>query len=249
MGALVLVAGEDVIRSDRDHRRRLGIGVAGSTLVHVLFVALLLYISSRDTPPKTDLVVQVELVAWPGPAGSAAATAAPAGAAPAAAQPAPTPQPGPAAKPPKPKAPKPADELGDKLKAFAQLRVPDAPAAAPRDGGAQAGTGPAAGQGSGAAGLADLIRVEVERRWHVDRDQLPDGPVTLTLRLVLNRDGTVASLEILPTAGQQDDPQFPRLAHSARTAVLVSAPYPLPPGLTERQRTVLVRLDPRASLR
>jgi hypothetical protein len=247
---MVLAAGEDVIQSDRDHRCRLGIGVAGSTLVHVLSVALLLYISSRDTPPKTDLIVQVELVAWPGPAGSTAATATPAGAAPAAAQRAPMPQPSPAAKRPKPQAPKPADELGDKLKAFARLREPDGPAPAPREGRAQTGTGPGAGQGSGgAAGLADLIRVEVERRWHVERDQLPDGPTSLTLRLVLNRDGTVASIDILPTAGQQDDPQFPRLAHSARTAVLVSAPYPLPPGLSERQRTVLVRLDPRASLR
>jgi|SRR5579871_45453 len=143
------------------------------------------------------------------------------------------------------KEPLPQDELETKLAALAKLRQPET--------GVIGGTGRAAfgggnGNGAGSIAVKDLIRAQVERRWSLDTEALNGRNVTVSIRVVLDRDGVVKTVEIIDAARYEADALYHDIALRARNAVLLSSPFALPQGHDEVTDVTLV-LNPRDTFR
>jgi hypothetical protein len=234
-------------------------GVIGSLVLHATLLAFVLY--RVGVQPVLLTVIPVEMVqlaeqtATPAPQPDAAtrpstgssprvaSVAPPRPAPPAAPRPAPpvappsTPQPAPDASPPAPQ-----DALQSQLDALAKLRVPN-----------MSGTGSAAGS-SAPAGVAgyrveDLIRAQVQRRWNLRLDELGERELVITIHLVLEPDGTVATAEIVDTPRMKGDEVYRSIAISARNAVLLSSPLTLPTGMTQEMRDMTISFNTRDTLR
>ena len=137
------------------------------------------------------------------------------------------------------------DELETKLAALAKLRQPET--------GVIGGTGTAAfgggkGPGAGSIAVKDLIRAQVERRWSLDTETLNGRNVTVSIRVVLDRDGAVTRVEIIDNARYESDALYHDIAVRARNAVLLSSPFSLPQGHDEVTDVTLV-LNPRDTFR
>lgn len=249
---------------------RFGVSVLASTLLHALVLALTLFLLPWALPeiPLMRLVMPVDLVETVGEAGSpgdgipslAPAESAPAEAAPRLQAPAPPRAKAVVTSPvsPKPPAAEP-DPLEARLKAFSQLRLPDAarPAAPkPRDGAGDAARDAGSrstesGRGQGYS-VKDVLRAQIERHWHIDRDQLGAAEMEIQIVLTIDRDGGVRSVQVLADPRREGDALYRALARSARMAVLNSAPFHLPGHLATADedglRNVRLTLNPRQSL-
>jgi outer membrane biosynthesis protein TonB len=157
---------------------------------------------------------------------------------------------------PRPKPPAPADELTARLQALAHLRQPQAqvpPAPRQQDG---AGTSNVTASSEDATrgahasyAVKDFLRAQIERHWTMEKavQHLPNAVVLI--HLTLNRDGTVASAEVVPDPRYRNDDALRELAYSARNAALMSSPLTLPPGRYDEVRDIILDFNPRDVLR
>ncbi len=164
---------------------------------------------------------------------------------------APRPAPKPAARP-QPKPSPPVDAFEAKLQSLARLREPTPPV--PPNPARQDGTGLSnrtASSSTAAPGpdalysVKDFLRAQIERRWNLDRSIIGPGDVVVSIHLLLNRDGKVASAEVVDDPRLATDANFRSLAMSARNAALLSSPLTLPPGVYDLVKDITLDFDPR----
>jgi hypothetical protein len=107
-----------------------------------------------------------------------------------------------------------------------------------------------AGAGNGAAthraryDVKDVIRAQVERRWHVDRTRLKASDWAVNIHIRLESDGTVDTAEIVGDPRYALDKDYQDFARSARNAVYMSSPLILPPGGYALARDIVVDFNP-----
>ncbi|MEJ0040992.1 MAG: hypothetical protein WDM81_01610 [Rhizomicrobium sp.] len=143
------------------------------------------------------------------------------------------------------------DDLETKLNSLARLRQPqsntkplETPAAE------EAATSNDAAPGNQAAyAVRDLIRAQIERKWSFDVAALGNRGFIVALRIVVLKNGTVASAEILDRERYTRDALYRDIALSARNAVLLSSPLTLPAGAIDYSMEVTLNLNPRDTLR
>jgi outer membrane biosynthesis protein TonB len=251
---------------ERDFVEKFRPGIAGSLALHLLVgLFVVVYQLGAFEAPRAIVALPVDLVLLDSktvptgqPAGSpqtvrsiAQANRAPARprASPAPVPPAPVVQPSivnpPAPKPAEELPSPPRDELQSRLEALAMLRAPET-------NGRSQGSGGAAGNGSGRTGsysVKDLLRAQVERRWNLDTGSLKGRDVTVSIRVVIRPNGSVASAAIVDQDRSAKDPIYYAVASSARNAVLLSSPFILPAGSYDEDIDVTLDLNPRDTLR
>lgn len=107
------------------------------------------------------------------------------------------------------------------------------------------------GQPNGALGqpgnskLKDYIRAQVERRWQIASENPTNVVWVISLRLVLEADGSVAKAEVLPDARYSGIQQYLAVAKSARDAALLSSPLRMPIGTPAVPQEIVLDLDSR----
>ncbi len=143
------------------------------------------------------------------------------------------------------------DDLETKLNSLAHLHQPQSntrPLETPAP--EEAATSNDAAPGNEATyAVRDLIRAQVERKWNFDVRLLGAKGFTIALRVVVLKNGTVASAEILDRERYTRDALYRDIALSARNAVLLSSPLTLPAGAIDYSTTVTLNLNPRDTLR
>lgn len=113
-----------------------------------------------------------------------------------------------------------------------------------------ASSGADVGAGSSATvNPKDFIRAQVERHWEFDARALRSADFTVAIHVVLNRDGSVFSAEIVDDPRHVGDAFYHAVAMSARSAVLASSPLQLPPGAFESFKDITLEFNPREALR
>jgi hypothetical protein len=136
----------------------------------------------------------------------------------------------------------PLDAFDAKLRALAQLRQPDA--VRPLDNqGAESRT---AGEDGGISGysLRDYVRAQVLRHWSLDYSVLGERRFSVPIRVEMTARGVIAKAEIVDRARYAVDPVYHEIALSARNAVILSSPIPLPPGHYSPVMNFTLNLDP-----
>ncbi len=104
--------------------------------------------------------------------------------------------------------------------------------------------------GTGQAGnvrLKDYIRAQVERRWQIAGTHPENGHWTISLRLVIDGDGSVEKAEAILDPRHAEDQKYLEVAKSARDAALLSSPLRLPAGMSEMPSDIILDLDSRES--
>jgi hypothetical protein len=215
-------------------------GLIGSALLHIAFVALILFWSlalpARHVPPLKAILI--DLVKAP-----ASVSGTPGGAAVVRPQPRAAVAPKRIGEAPNAVQPLP-DEVEARIAALANLRQAQGPLFAPGDGGA------AAGRGAGDFyALADFVRAQILRKWWpaLETDEARGIPVAIKLKL--DRAGVISDIRIVDQQRFATDKQFRSMALSARNAAMLASPIPLPPGKYDAVTEVAITLDPRAVLR
>lgn len=134
------------------------------------------------------------------------------------------------------------DELDAKLRALARLRQP--PSNLTLDN-AQGVSNVAASNGApgdqATYSVRDYVRSVVLRRWSLNLVKLGDRTFAVPIRVVMKRDGTVVSAEVV----EKHDRIYRDIAISARNAVLLSSPILMPPGDFPAIMHFTIVLDPR----
>jgi len=215
-------------------------GLAGSALLHLLFVVIVLWWGltypvvrqSAVKPILLDLVARPVEVPVLGPSGgSHAILHAPVPAAPKTAG-------------VKSKATTPApDEMEARIATMAQLRAPDTALPA-----ADNGAGSGEGNGGGYT-LADFVRAQILRRWWPQLDSDAKRGTPVAIRLKLSRTGEISDVVIVDQTRYINDKLFRNMAISARNAALLASPISLPPGHYDAVMDIAITLDPRAVLK
>jgi hypothetical protein len=247
-----------------EKRPRFSFGLAVSVILHVLVACLLVYrLGTEEAEPASIPVdlVPVGAVTVPPQAGNGGAPQRQA----ALQQPAQPPSrraqanPNPVSRmaPSKEKAPTndeptpPRDELQTKLEELAKLKQPQSDPRAKlgldRTGEGLAGQGHGPGD-EGSYSIKDYIRQQVERRWSLDFAILGNRKLVVLLHLMLKRDGSVESVEIVNNS-DRTDAVYRSIAISARNAVILSSPFNLPPGTYEAAKDMVLDLNPRDTMR
>lgn len=128
--------------------------------------------------------------------------------------------------------PLPLDNLDAKLRDLAHLRQPksDLPALDNSGTADVAAESPGAASGEAAYSIRDFVRATVERKWNLDFGKLGRRQYAIPLRIVMKRDGNIVNVEIVDRARYSSDAVYRSVSLSARNAVLLSSPIPLPPG-------------------
>ena len=219
--------------------------VGGSAIVHVLFILALIFFRIPPTPPiPADPSLVIDLVEdqpLPTIDPSSAASAKPLASL----------QPGPSAA-------RTADKPKDRSVVLRELFtlvekahepvpvVVGAPEAASTftpslDSGQPDG---ALGQ-PGNAKLKDYIRAQIERRWQIAANNPGRAVWVVSLRLVMEPDGSVANAEVLLDPRHSEDKQYLAVAKSARDAALLSSPLRMPIGIPAAPREIVLDLDSR----
>jgi outer membrane biosynthesis protein TonB len=249
---------------ERDFAERFRPGLLGSLALHVLVGLFIVYQLSAIEAPTPTVTLPVDLVLLDNktvpaseqtgspqvvrPLTPAARAPARPRAASAPVPPVPVVQPSivnpPAPEPVETLPTPPSDPLQSRLDSLAMLKAPES-------NGRSSGLGGAAGNGSGLGSYSvkDLIRAQVERRWNLSVGALKGRDVTVSIRVLLRRDGSVASAQILDTERSAKDPLYYSVATSARNAVLLSSPFLLPGGSYEDEFDVTLDLNPRDTLK
>jgi hypothetical protein len=123
------------------------------------------------------------------------------------------------------------------------------PLAGARVASSQPTTGAGAVPGQASYDVRDYIRIQIERRWRFDARAPGAADWAVRIHLVVDRDGTVVSADIVPDPRLDTDPQFRAFAFSARDAVLVSSPLRLPPGTPPGALDMVLRFEAHTALR
>jgi hypothetical protein len=226
-------------------------GVVGSLFLHgfiLFFVLFLFFHRPSDTAQKTAPFVPVDVVEL---GDRTTAPPAPAHAA--------VPQQkamrGPAAAPKlEATAPNktraPVDSLEVQLKNLSKLRQPDSDLKIETDGASDVtATSNGAEAGPTAYSVRDYIRAQILRRWNLDLSKLGSQNMTIAVHVSLSKRGAVLDTDILDKHRYLTDAVYRDIALSARNAVLLSAPFKLPPGTPAGALEFTLNLNPRDTLR
>jgi hypothetical protein len=142
----------------------------------------------------------------------------------------------------------PRDDLQTRLEELAKLRQPetDSPARG-RSGLSDQSQGGLAGPRA-VYSVKDFVRAQIERRWSLDLDALGARNFTISIHVVLTRDGTIRKAEIVDKQRFNSDAVYHSIALSARNAVLLSSPVALPAGSYDEVMNMTLNLNPRDAL-
>ena len=218
----------------RDHT----LSLAGSTVLHVLAIALIVVLAPHygtETAGKAlDLIpIEVELDwnrASPAAKPTQAALAPTGGA---------------------PEAPPITDALASKLEALAKLRASGPGAPSEGDSSRAASMLPSSASSPGQAGmygLKDFVLDQVERHWNLNLTNLKDADYSIPVRVKITKTGEVLKAELVGDSGS-GDPHYDEVAISARNAVLASSPLALPAGQYDDVMDMVIYMNPRDTLR
>jgi hypothetical protein len=147
--------------------------------------------------------------------------------------------------------PVPLDNLAAKLRALARLRQPDtAPAVIANSGQSDVtSTSDDAAPGDNAAySVRDFVRQQVVRHWSLDLHVLGARQFRIAIHVVMTRTGRIEKAEIVDMQRYRVDPVFRDVALSARNAVLLSSPVPLPAGNYADVMSMTLNFDPHDAL-
>jgi hypothetical protein len=145
----------------------------------------------------------------------------------------------------------PLDNLEAKLRALARLRQPEtAPNVIANSGQSNVtSTSNDAVAGDQAAyAVRDFVRQQVVRHWSLDLHTLGDRQFQIAIRVVMTRSGRIEKAEIVDKQRYRTDPVFRDIALSARNAVLLSSPVPLPVGNYAEVMDMTLNFNPRDAL-
>jgi hypothetical protein len=143
------------------------------------------------------------------------------------------------------KKPLPQDAFDAKLRALAQLRQPDTKLTPLENAGsAEQSAGGAGGTLTGYS-LRDFVRAQVLRHWNLDYGILGGRRFSVPVRVVMKSNGVIISSDIVDKSRYATDPVYHEIALSARNAVTLSSPIPLPPGNYRAVMSFVLDLDPR----
>ncbi|HEX2593864.1 MAG TPA: hypothetical protein VHL34_20360 [Rhizomicrobium sp.] len=156
-----------------------------------------------------------------------------------------TTSPAPATVSPNAAKPLPDDAFDAKLRALAQLRQPDAKLKPLDNAGTDATTTGDTGGSHATYSLRDFVRAQVLRHWNLDYSILGDRHLSVSIRVSMSSAGVIVSSDIVDMSRYQTDAVFREVALSARNAVTLSSPIPLPPGSYPAMQTFVIALDPR----
>lgn len=144
----------------------------------------------------------------------------------------------------------PVDPLQARLERLARLRQPDTPVRQATNGAADmTATSQGAAPGPAAYAVRDYIREQVLRRWSLDLAKLGRHRIVIALHISLTPSGRLAHIAIVDQQRYRKDAVFRDIAISARNAVILSAPFKIPPGVARPALEFTMRLDPRDTLR
>jgi hypothetical protein len=93
------------------------------------------------------------------------------------------------------------------------------------------------------------VLAQILRRWTLDLAKVRERPLVIPLRIVLKRDGTILSAEIVEQSRAKTDSRYRDVAIGARNAALLSSPIALPPGDYPKEMHFTLSLDTRAVVR
>jgi hypothetical protein len=234
--------------------REFGPGIVCSVLLHVLFGLLIFFLIVRTAAQPPQPLVRflpidlVQLAAQATSPPQPRKAQMPRQQASRAAREVPTSPHPPVALSPSRKLPPP-DTLEIRLKALARLRQPETVLPSLDNAGASdaAATSDSASPGVQAAyRVRDFIRAQVLRRWGLDLKQARN--IVILIHVVVARDGSVNSAEIVDRSRYASDSAWRAVALSVRNAVILSSPLTLPPGQAG-PIDVTLALNPRDALR
>jgi hypothetical protein len=146
----------------------------------------------------------------------------------------------------------PPNALDAQLRALAHLKTPSTDLPALDNAGASdvdATSDDAARGASAAYSIRDYIRNQVERRWNLNVARLHGRNYIIELHIELRQNGIIDTVEVVDRSRFTTDAAFRDVALSARNAVLLSSPIALPSGQLRRPMEIVLRLNPRDTLR
>ncbi|HEY3776812.1 MAG TPA: hypothetical protein VGL35_02010 [Rhizomicrobium sp.] len=140
------------------------------------------------------------------------------------------------------------DPLEIRLRKLAQLRQPDSTMPHPDNGASDAVSDNNEARGAQPSyRVRDFLRAQVERRWSLDLARAQN--ITVRIRVVVARDGTVTKAEIVDRGRYASDAAWRAVALSARNAVLLSSPLSLPASAAGAPLDVTLALNPKDASR
>ena len=140
------------------------------------------------------------------------------------------------------------DQLASQLLALSKLREPASNLPVLDKSGASDVDATSSDAGSGihaTYSISDYVRTQVERRWSLDLGQLGARRFSVRLRIELMGSGKVVKVDILDRSRFIADATYHQIALSARNAVLLSSPIPLPAGQPDVPMYVTLTLNSR----
>lgn len=147
--------------------------------------------------------------------------------------------------------PLPLDNLEAKLRALARLRQPETASNVIANAGQSdvTSTSDDATAGNRAAySVRDFVRQQVARHWSLDLKTLGERRFLIAIHVVMTRTGRIEKAEIVDKQRYRTDPVFRDIALSARNAVLLSSPVPLPVGNYADVMDMTLTFNPRDAL-
>jgi hypothetical protein len=150
-----------------------------------------------------------------------------------------------------PRAPKPIDDLDNRLNALSKLKAPETdtqqltgPGESRTDSESDATPGNEA-----AYALRDYVRAQVMRRWNLDLALLGTRKWIVALHVVMKSSGKITTAEVVDKHRYATDAVFRQIALSAKNAVLLSSPIQLPAGNYPAETDMTINLNPRDAMR
>ena len=99
-----------------------------------------------------------------------------------------------------------------------------------------------------AYGVRDFVRQQVVRHWSLDLHTLGARRFQIAIHVVMTRSGKIEKAEIVDMQRYRTDAVFRDIALSARNAVLLSSPVPLPAGNYAEIMDMTLNFNPRDAL-
>jgi len=96
--------------------------------------------------------------------------------------------------------------------------------------------------------VRDFIRQQVVRHWSLDLHVLGGRSFQIAIHVVMTRAGAIQKAEIVDMQRYRTDAVFRDIALSARNAVLLSSPVPLPAGNYPERMDMTLNFNPRDAL-
>jgi len=229
------------------YARENGVGFAASAMLHGLLLALALFLLSHrsDVAATASRVFPVDVVTLSemtrSPQSAVRATAPKEASAPRGQSASPAPSVSQDASKPVVE-----DAFAAKLRAMAMLRQPDAKPAVQNAMGSDDRTFASDAPGGGATySLTDFVRAQVLRHWNLDYSILGEQHFSVAIKVQMTARGVITSAEIVDKARFAGDAIYHEIALSAKNAVTLSSPIPLPPGTYKPVMDFVLNLDPR----